>query len=110
MIESVLEGGEAWPEQPPFSRDDFARLDESDDSLFYDSPKLVQHVDDAAVRALERYYGEALEETAQRMYGQRDRDLDILDLGASWSARQTGSARPSLPDTILLLPACLPDV
>jgi len=30
----------------------FARLDETDDALFYEPPRLVQHIDDGAIAAL----------------------------------------------------------
>jgi hypothetical protein len=32
----------------------FARLDETDDALFYEPPRLVQHIDDGAIAALFR--------------------------------------------------------
>jgi hypothetical protein len=83
VIEAVLKEVD-WPADVPFSATDFSRLDEGDDAGFYDSPKLVQHVDDRAVRAMEGYYDSAIRETASRMYGQTDRPLDVLDLGASW--------------------------
>ena len=38
-IEAVLKEVD-WPIEPPFLRSDFARLDESDDGLFYDTPKV----------------------------------------------------------------------
>jgi hypothetical protein len=34
----------------------FARIDESDDGLFYVQPRLVTHIDDAAVAALTEFY------------------------------------------------------
>ncbi len=36
----------------PFPREYFRRYDESDDSLFYQTPRLTVHIDDAAIRAL----------------------------------------------------------
>jgi hypothetical protein len=41
-----------WPEKWPFRPEDFLRYDESDDSVFYDSPRFVYHIDDGAVKAL----------------------------------------------------------
>ena len=55
-----------WEEEPPFTKGDFRRLDESDDALFYDSPKLVLHIDDPAVQAATRYYGRLFDEVASR--------------------------------------------
>lgn len=85
VIEAVLQDVD-WPDDVPFTSTDFSRLDEGDDAGFYDSPKLVQHVDDKAVRAMEDYYDAAIRETAGSMYGQTERPLDVLDLGASWWA------------------------
>mmetsp|Transcript_1815 Transcript_1815/g.6105 ORF Transcript_1815/g.6105 Transcript_1815/m.6105 type:complete len:299 (+) Transcript_1815:44-940(+) len=47
---------EEWPLEPPFVKDDFRRLDESDDGNFYEQPRLVYHVDEGAVAALTKYY------------------------------------------------------
>lgn len=55
---------------PPWA---FRREDESDDRRFYDSPRLVVHVDEAAIKAITAYYGEALPENGV-----------ILDLMSSW--------------------------
>ncbi len=41
-----------WPEKWPFRPEDFLRYDESDDSVFYDAPRFVYHIDDGAVKAL----------------------------------------------------------
>ena len=49
-----------WEDAAPFTREDFRRLDESDDALFYDTPKLVYHIDEPAVKAATSYYGIAL--------------------------------------------------
>jgi len=62
-----------YPPEWPFSDDDFTRQDESIDSIFYDSPRLVYHIDDNAVSALTDYYKENL----------KDGD-DVLDICSSW--------------------------
>jgi SAM-dependent methyltransferase len=51
----------------------FARLDESDDALFYTEPRLVLHIDPATVAALTQVYREELAPGA-----------DLLDLMSSW--------------------------
>ncbi len=62
------------PQSPsPYPRWAFRREDESDDRRFYDSPRLVVHVDEAAVKAIAAYYGEAL-----------PKDGVVLDLMSSW--------------------------
>ncbi|EWM26403.1 ubiquinone menaquinone biosynthesis methyltransferase-like protein [Nannochloropsis gaditana] len=87
-IDGLLEGKSEealWPEPlPPYVKSDFARLDETDDALFYDTPKLVEHIDKAAVRSLSAYYRETFQEVGDRLYGESGRLLDILDVGASW--------------------------
>ena len=40
MAEKVLQSPK-WPAEWPYSEEDFKRMDESDDAIFYDSPRLV---------------------------------------------------------------------
>lgn len=72
LAEKVLVNPQ-FPPEWPFSPADFERQDESDDSVFYDQARLVYHIDDSAVDALTRYYGEHL----------KDND-DVLDICSSW--------------------------
>jgi SAM-dependent methyltransferase len=51
----------------------FARVDESDDALFYQQPRLVLHIDAATVAALADYYADVLQ-----------RGAHVLDLMSSW--------------------------
>jgi SAM-dependent methyltransferase len=53
-------------------RDFFARQDEGDDARFYDSPRFVTHIDDAAIRAVGALYEELELRGA------------VLDLMSSW--------------------------
>jgi len=76
--------GVDWEEEPPYTREDFRRLDESDDSRFYDEPKLVYHIDEPAVRATTAFYGSLFKEVAERRYGSDSAKLDVLDLCSSW--------------------------
>ena len=41
MAEKVLQSPK-WPPEWPYSEGDFSRMDESDDTIFYDSPRLVR--------------------------------------------------------------------
>lgn len=67
---------EAWPHSWPYtSPGDFRRLDEAVDTAFYHFPKLVCHMDEAAIAALTRYYDTALPARA-----------DALDLCSSWTS------------------------
>jgi SAM-dependent methyltransferase len=61
------------PESNPLRPEHFAREDESDDSLFYVDPKLVTHIDDAAIGAARALYGQLLPAGGE-----------ILDLMTSW--------------------------
>jgi len=63
-----------FPEESPFTPQDFNRQDESTDTQFYDAPRFCFHVDDAAVAALTQYYS-----TAFRAWDKPE----ILDICAS---------------------------
>lgn len=72
MAEKVLQNPQ-WPAEWPYTKQDLSRMDESSDSLFYESPRLVYHIDDAAVTALTNYYGQNFKEGE-----------DVLDICSSW--------------------------
>jgi SAM-dependent methyltransferase len=61
------------PDAESFPPDFFARMDESDDALFYALPRFVVHIDDATIAALTEYYREELAPGAA-----------LLDLMSSW--------------------------
>ena len=63
------------PEQAPspFSPLEFERQDESDDSLFYQVPRLVVHIDDQAIATVGRLFSELIPP-----------DSVVLDLMSSW--------------------------
>ncbi len=65
--------------EPPFLPEHFRRSDERDDALFFDTPRLVTHIDDHAIEAVRRLYAELLPP-----------DGEVLDLMSSW--------RSHLPD------------
>jgi len=61
----------------PYSVADLNRLDNSDDSAFYEEPRFVTHIDDGAIASLKKYY--------QEEFTQLNKDsLDVLDLCSSW--------------------------
>eukprot|EP00171_Calliarthron_tuberculosum_P008524 IDg8524t1 len=71
--ESVLANAK-WPDQFPFSENEFRRQDEREDAYFYAEPRIgVFHIDEFAVRALMAYYQRTLPPSA-----------DVLDLCSSW--------------------------
>ena len=61
----------------PYTDADLNRLDNSVDTVFYDEPRFVTHIDDGAIAALTAFYKE--EFTALN----KDK-LDVLDLCSSW--------------------------
>src|SRR5271170_209736 len=66
--------------QPEF----FRRLDDSDDELFYLTPRLVVHIDDAAIRTVGEIYLSRL-----------PRGGAILDLMSSWRSHLPPELMPS---------------
>lgn len=57
----------------PLRPEHLRRQDESDDSLFYREPRLVTHIDDAAIEAVTRFYGRLIAPGSR-----------VLDLMTSW--------------------------
>jgi SAM-dependent methyltransferase len=57
----------------PFRPEHFRRADESDDAVFYLQPRLVTHIDDGAIAAVEAFYGQLIADGAK-----------VLDLMTSW--------------------------
>ncbi|CAN4077095.1 unnamed protein product [Withania somnifera] len=76
QIEQVLKNVE-WPEQFPFKDEDFQRFDESSDTLFYEMPRFVTHIDDQAIAALTKYYSEVLPSS-------NTPGVAVLDMCSSW--------------------------
>ncbi len=60
----------------------FGRVDDSDDALFYQLPRLVAHIDPGTIAALTRYYGDVLSPNAR-----------VLDLMSSWISHLPDAAR-----------------
>lgn len=57
----------------PYHSSDFRRADPSPDSSFYDAPRYVNHIDDAAIASLRSYYDTVLPRSGR-----------ILDFCSSW--------------------------
>lgn len=62
-------------QESPFSSEHFGRMDESPDAEFYTEPRLVVHIDEAAIAAAGRLYASLLPS-----------DDEILDLMSSWKS------------------------
>ncbi|KAK9274641.1 hypothetical protein L1049_021892 [Liquidambar formosana] len=75
-VEQTLKNVE-WPEQFPFKDEDFQRFDETPDSLFYEAPRFVTHIDNAAIAALTKYYSQVLPPS-------NTPGVSILDMCSSW--------------------------
>ena len=63
----------------PFTPLHFTRWDETDDAGFYTQARLVTHIDDAAIAAASRFYGEQLPSGGH-----------VLDLMSSWVSHLPG--------------------
>ncbi len=63
--------------------DFFRRIDESDDEIFYRFPRLVTHIDDAAIARVGEIYLARL-----------PREGEILDLMASWRSHLPAALKP----------------
>ncbi|KAF5840343.1 ubiquinone/menaquinone biosynthesis methyltransferase-like protein [Dunaliella salina] len=66
-----------YPENWPFSPEDFARFDELPDGLFYSYPRLVTHIDQPAIGALTKFYSQVFPESGRS-------DTALLDVCSSW--------------------------
>jgi SAM-dependent methyltransferase len=71
------------PEAPPLAPEMFRRVDESDDEVFYDFPRLTVHIDDSAIGAVREIYGNRL-----------PRDGVLLDLMSSWRSHLPEDLKP----------------
>ena len=61
------------PAESPLRPEHFRRMDESDDAQFYREPRLVTHIDDAAIAAVSKFYGQVIPAHGK-----------VLDLMTSW--------------------------
>ena len=80
-----------WIAEPPsttFVKRDLVRLDETPDSLFYSSPRFVEHIDSSAVAALTAY-NDALIHSVADTQGSKVR---LLDLCSSWTSHVSPEA------------------
>nr|AFK40746.1 unknown [Lotus japonicus] len=75
-VDEILKNVE-WPEQFPFKEEDFLRYDESPDTMFYESPRFVTHIDDPAIAALTKYYSKVFPPS-------NSPGVSILDMCSSW--------------------------
>ena len=67
-----------------FKPEFFRRMDDSDDELFYSSPRFVVHIDDGAIAKVGEIYAQVLPQGGA-----------ILDLMSSWRTHLTANTRPS---------------
>ncbi len=67
----------------PYPKEYFRRYDESDDSLFYQVPRKVVHIDDRAILLLKAYYAAVL-----------PRGGVLLDLMSSWRSHYPDDLAP----------------
>jgi SAM-dependent methyltransferase len=74
-----------WDDQPTdfFSDQPFLRKDASPDTVFYAQPRLVQHIDDTAIKMVHQING--------RFAGQQSK---VLDLMSSWQSHLPANVHP----------------
>lgn len=72
IVSKVLENPK-WPSKWPYTEQDFKRMDESDDEIFYQEPRLVYHIDEPCRNALTQYYSEVFQP-----------NCNVLDICSSW--------------------------
>ncbi len=75
---------DGFPPGSPFKTVHFQRQDETADGSFYGQPRMVNHIDDAAIAALRGYYD-----------GVFPADGAVLDLMSSWVSHFPPGFRPS---------------
>ena len=73
------------PMSPIFSREGFARMDESDDAQFYATDRFVSHLDSLALETVEKLIGELIVEE----------NPVLLDLMAGWDSHIPEKLKPS---------------
>jgi len=64
----------AWP----YTAKDFSRLDETDDSIMYEAPRFVNHLDDSSLESLTNVY--------RSFFGAVQPGFAVLDLCSSWTS------------------------
>ena len=69
----------------PYNASDFQRQDENDDGIFYRQPRLVTHIDDAAIARLTAYYDTVLPARGK-----------ILDMCTSWKSFYAPSTKSAV--------------
>ncbi|MFC1534996.1 class I SAM-dependent methyltransferase [Thermodesulfobacteriota bacterium] len=72
------------PDSPIYYDDAFSRLDENDDSLFYQKDRFVNHLDETALKTVEHLIGLLI----------REKDPVMLDLMAGWDSHIPDSIKP----------------
>ena len=64
----------------PYTDADMGRLDNTEDTFFYDTPRFVTHIDDRAIESLTEFYRDEIRET----YLNKKKPVDIIDICSSW--------------------------
>eukprot|EP00928_Gymnodinium_smaydae_P098343 TRINITY_DN9123_c0_g1_i1.p1 TRINITY_DN9123_c0_g1~~TRINITY_DN9123_c0_g1_i1.p1 ORF type:complete len:1204 (+),score=178.77 TRINITY_DN9123_c0_g1_i1:275-3886(+) len=64
----------AWP----YTESDFSRMDENDDSIMYEAPRMVNHLEDASISSLTDVY--------RSFFRAAGPDFAVLDMCSSWTS------------------------
>ncbi|KAI9740967.1 MAG: hypothetical protein M1818_004573 [Claussenomyces sp. TS43310] len=75
----------SYPDRITYDMYDFRRQDEKPDTSFYEQPRFVHHIDDAAISRLKKYYKATIRP-----------EYSILDLCSSWTSHLPEDLRPAV--------------
>lgn len=82
---SAVFTSEDWRDsEAAFTAEDFIRLDESPDALFYSAPRFVEHIDAPAVKALTDFHTKQIKALSRDVYRDESGRVSVLDLCSSW--------------------------
>ena len=96
----------------PYTSADLNRLDNSVDTKFYDTPRLVTHIDDTAIQSLSDFYRETFTEYSRCCMKTSPNNnemttttaaiqqLDVLDLCSSWISHFPSTSTTSSTDNV----------
>eukprot|EP01038_Epipyxis_sp_PR26KG_P006409 gene6409-8822_t len=77
-INTIFRNNDWGDEKDVLRKSNFRRLDESEDNIFYDQPRFVEHIDSNAVKSLIDFH----ENYINRYFS--NKPIDIVDICSSW--------------------------
>ena len=92
----VSNGGNSNPNSNSNSNPNFNRLDNSNDFLFYNEPRFVEHIDGNAVSIVQNYISNDVFRNPNIHTSQNLNGIDVLDLCSSWTSHFTPQTKDAL--------------